>query len=75
MTIHLTPVQERRLESLAAYAGRTPDELVQAEMDRFLDEEEAMLLAVQRGNNDIAEGRVLKHEDVVSRIEKLTQNR
>jgi predicted transcriptional regulator len=74
MTVHLTPIQEKRLQHLAAHAGRTPDELVQEEVDRFLAYEEEMLWAVQRGNEDIAAGRVLEHSQVVARIERLFQN-
>lgn len=74
MTVHLTPVQEQRLQHLAAHAGRTADELVQEEMDRFLAYEEEMLRAVQRGDEDIAAGRVLEHAEVVARVERLFQN-
>lgn len=73
MSIHLTPIQEQRLQHLATYSGRTADELVQEEMDRFLAYEEEMLRAVQRGDEDIAAGRLLEHSEVVARVERLFQ--
>ncbi|MEO7029911.1 MAG: hypothetical protein ABI147_10975 [Acidobacteriaceae bacterium] len=75
MTLELTSTQEQRLQNLAEHAGRSPNELVQEEMDRFLAYEEDMLKAVQRGDEDIVAGRVLEHSEVVARIERLLQTR
>lgn len=75
MNVQLTPVQEERLRHLAARTALTPDKLVQESLDRLLDYEEELLLAVKRSDEDIAAGRVLEHEDVVARIETLLQSR
>ena len=75
MTLHLTPALEQRLEHLAAQVHRTPDELAQEGMDRFLAYEEEILAAVQKGEEDIKAGRVLEHHEVVARIEGLLSDR
>ncbi len=71
MTVQLTPVQEARLQNLAARTALTPDELVRGTVDRFLDQEEDFLAAIKRGDEDIAAGRLIEHDEVVARIEKL----
>jgi predicted transcriptional regulator len=75
MTVQLTPSQEQRLEHLAGQLAITPTELAREGLDRFLDREEEMLLAVKRGDEDIAAGRLLEHDEVVARIEKLLEGR
>lgn len=75
MSVHLTPEQEQRLEHLAAQTQRSADELAQQGMERFLAYEEDILATVKRGRDDIATGRLLEHEEVFARIEKLLQSR
>jgi predicted transcriptional regulator len=75
MTIQLTPSQEERLLNLAALTARTPDDLVEEALIQFLVYEEDCAAAVQRGRDDIAAGRVVEHEEVVARIEKILAGR
>ena len=75
MAVHLTPAQEQRLQHLAAETHRTPDELAQEGVDRFLAYEEDLHAAVKRGREDIVAGRLLEHEEVFARINKLLHNR
>ncbi|SEG05424.1 Predicted transcriptional regulator [Bryocella elongata] len=75
MSVALTPEQEQRLQHLAAQTSLSPDELAQRGVDRFLDQEEELLLAVKRGDEDIAAGRTVEHEVVVARIENLLHGR
>jgi predicted transcriptional regulator len=75
MPVQLKPELEDRLQHLAACTSRTPDELAEEGLERFIAYEEDLLMAVKRGNEDIAAGRVLEHEAVVARIEKLLQGR
>jgi predicted transcriptional regulator len=70
MPLHLTPELEHRLEQLAARTERTPEELAQEALDRFVSEQEEILAAIQEGDNDIASGNVLPHEEVVARFQK-----
>lgn len=75
MAVHLTPSQEQRLQHLAAETHRTPDELVQDCMDRFLAYEEDLHAAVKRGREDIGAGRLVDHEEVFARVEQLLRDR
>lgn len=75
MAVHLTPAQEQRIQDLAAQAHRTPDEIAQEGMDRFLAYEEEVLAAVRRGDEDIKAGRLLEHQEVVDRIVRLLRDR
>ena len=75
MAVQLKPGQEERLQHLASQSGLTPDELLQQQLDRFLDYQEDLARAVKRGDEDIAAGRVVEHDEVVARIEKLLQGR
>jgi predicted transcriptional regulator len=75
MAIQIRPEQEQRLNHLASRSGLTPDELLQQQLDRFLDYHEDLAMAVRRGDEDIAAGRVLDHEEVAGRIEMLLHGR
>lgn len=69
MTLQLTPALEQRLEHLAAQTRRSPEELAQEGMDRFLAQEEQILTVIERGRADIAAGRLLETEEVFSHVE------
>jgi len=75
MTVQLTPEQEQRLQHLAAEMTATPDELAQDCLDRFLDYQEDMMLTIRRGRADVAAGRVVDHDEVVARIERMLDGR
>jgi len=75
MAVQLKPEQEQRLQNLASQSGLTADELVQQQIERFLDHQEDLTMAVKRGDDDVAAGRVLGHGEVVSRVEKLLTGR
>ncbi len=49
----------------------TPDELAQAGFSQFLDAQEDAMALVRRGRADIAAGRLVDHDEVVGRIEKM----
>jgi predicted transcriptional regulator len=71
MTVQLTPEQEQRLQTLAEEMTMTPDELAQAGFSQFLDAQEDAMALVRRGRADIAAGRLVDHDEVVGRIEKM----
>jgi predicted transcriptional regulator len=73
--MQLKPEQEQRLQQLAAQSGLRVDELLPRQLDQFLDCQDDLAMAVKRGNEDIAAGRVVEHDEVVARIEKLLQSR
>jgi predicted transcriptional regulator len=75
MAVQLKPEQEQRLQQPAAQSGLTVDELLQRQLDSFLDYQEDLTMAVKRGDEDVAAGRVVEHDAVVARIDKLLQSR
>ena len=73
MAVHLPPALERELQSLAAQSHTTPDELAQQALEGFVAYRRDLNDAVQRGDEDIAAGRILEHAEVVARIDRLLQ--
>jgi predicted transcriptional regulator len=70
MPLRLTPELEQRLAQLASQSRRTPEQVTEEALDLFLTEQEEILAAIKEGDDDIAAGRVLDHEEVVARFEK-----
>ena len=70
MPLHLTPELEQRLAQLAAQTDRTPEEFALEAVDLFVTEQEEILAAIREGDDDIAQGNVLSHEEVVARFER-----
>ncbi len=75
MALQLTPDLERELQHLAAQSNSTPDEIAQHALEDFVAYRRDLNEAVKRGDEDIAAGRVLEHDQVVARMERLLQNR
>lgn len=75
MAVQLKPEQEERLQHLAAQAGVTADEYLQQQVDSLLEYQEDLAVAVKRGNEDIAAGRLLSHDEAFARIEKRLRDR
>lgn len=75
MAVHLTPALEQELQDLAAQSNVTPDELAQHALEGFVAYRRDLNEAVKRGDEDIAAGRVLEHEEVVARINRRLQSR
>ncbi len=71
MQVHLTPEQEARLVELAARDGRSPDQLVQEALDRFLEADAGFVEAVTKGLASLDRGESLTHEEVGNRIDRL----
>ena len=75
MAVHLTPALEQELQDLAAQSHITPDELAQHALEGFVAYRRDLNDAVRRGDEDIAAGRVIEHNEVVARIDRLLQSR
>ena len=75
MTLELTPDLEQDLQHLAAQSNSTPDELAQHALEDFVAYRRDLSEAVKRADDDIAAGRVIPHEEVVDRIERLLQSK
>jgi len=75
MPVQLKPEQEERLQHLAERTSVTPDELAQEVVERFLAFEEDLEAAVLRGREDIVAGRLIEHDEVFARIDRLLRDR
>jgi predicted transcriptional regulator len=73
MPVHLTPDLEQELQNLAAQSNSTADELAQRALEDFVAYRRDLNDAVKRGDEDITAGRVLDHDEVVARINRLLQ--
>jgi len=70
MLVHFTPELEEKVMQTAAQQGRNPEELVQEVVARHFDEEDRFIEAVKRGEEGLARGEYLKHEQVGQRLER-----
>jgi predicted transcriptional regulator len=74
MEVHLTPDQEARLAALAARAGRTPGDLAQEAVTRFLDQEAHFAEAINLGIAAADRGEFEASEQVWEGVERILQS-
>jgi predicted transcriptional regulator len=74
MTVHLTDVQEQRLQSLAARNAMSADALAQQCVTRFLDDQEDLHAAMQPAWDDVAAGRLIDHDEVMAMMDDIIEN-
>jgi predicted transcriptional regulator len=74
MEVHLSPDKQARLQEIASRAGKNPEQVVEEAVDRMLEYEERLVLAVEEGRSSARRGELLEHEDVVERIEKILRS-
>lgn len=64
----LTPAQFKRIERLAADAGRTVKQIMPHVLKHGIPELERVIKAVKRGIADADAGRTVPHEDAMKRV-------
>jgi predicted transcriptional regulator len=69
MAIQLTAELEQDLQNLADQSNTTADDVAQRALEDFVAYRRDLNEAVQRGDEDIAAGRILTNEEVFARIE------
>jgi predicted transcriptional regulator len=74
MELNFTGELEAKLASCAARQGRTPEELLFDVLTQYVDEESRFIEAVKRGEEALARGEYLTHEEVGERIKKYGVN-
>lgn len=74
MEVHLTHESELHLQELAVRTGKQPSQLVQQAIDHYLDYETHFLNAVEEGRAAAAAGKLIGHDEVVNRIERLLRS-
>jgi predicted transcriptional regulator len=71
MEVHFTPELEAKVVRTALQQGRNPDELVQELVAEYFNEELRYTQAVRRGEDALARGEYLTHEQVGERLDRL----
>jgi predicted transcriptional regulator len=71
MEIHLNPEKEARLSQIATQRGLNADDLVQQALNRYLDDDERFIAAVNTGLTAADRGDFVEHEEVWSNVEKI----
>ncbi|MGA2214835.1 MAG: hypothetical protein ABSH31_16285 [Bryobacteraceae bacterium] len=74
MQVHFSPELEAKLEQSAAQQGRNPDELVQEAVAHYLDEENRLIEAVNRGEEGLRRGEYLTHDQVGERLKRFLRS-
>lgn len=72
MEVNLNPDLQARLAHLAAQQGRDTEALAREAIERLVDYDEWFVREVETGLTQIEQGKVLTHEQVGVRIERLT---
>jgi predicted transcriptional regulator len=71
MNVPLNPDVETKLARLAAERGRDAEALAKEAIERFVNYDEWFLSEVEKGLEQIDQGKMLTHEEVGTRVEKL----
>ena len=71
MEVNLNPNLQARLSHLAAQQGLDTEALAREAIERLVDCDEWFIREVEKGLAQIEQGKVLTHEEVGTRIERL----
>jgi predicted transcriptional regulator len=71
MEVNLNPDLQARLTHLAAQQGRDTEALAREAIERLVDYDEWFIREVDKGLAQIEQGKVLTHEQVGARVERL----
>ena len=71
MEVNLNPDLQARLNHLAAQRGRDTEALAREAVERLVDCDEWFIREVEKGLAQIEQGKVLTHEEVGARVERL----
>jgi predicted transcriptional regulator len=74
MTVHLTADQEQELDLLAAQCQRTPDELAQEVIHKFLSGKAAYSSFIEEGREAARRGELHDHEEVMAMLDDIVAN-
>jgi predicted transcriptional regulator len=73
ITFHTTPEMKARLERLAISTHRSKSSLSHQALERFLDEQEAFLAAVEEGLADLDAGRSFSAAEVALALREVIE--
>jgi predicted transcriptional regulator len=73
MEVHLSPDKEARLRQFATRTQRDVARVVEEAVDRMLEDDARFIEAIEEGRVSARRGDLLEHDEVVERIERLSQ--
>jgi predicted transcriptional regulator len=71
MEVKISPELQEKLDRIAAQQGRDRDSLVQETLERLVDYDEWFVREVEKGLEQIQNGEVVEHDEIVERMEGL----
>jgi len=71
MEVNFSPDVETRLRQVASANGKDAEQLVKETVDRMLENQACFMAGVQRGIEQADRGELVKHQEVVARIDRL----
>jgi len=71
MEVNISPDVETRLRQVASANGKDAEQLVKETVDRMLESQACFMAGVQRGIEQADRGELVKHQEVVARIDRL----
>ena len=71
MTVELSETLQQELDQLAGERGLSTDQLAHYAIKAFVLQQRDLDAAIRRGDDDIASRRLLEHDEVVARIDRL----
>jgi len=74
MDVHLTHESEQQLQQFADRTGKQPSQVVEQAINHYLTYEARFLEAVEEGRAAATAGKLIEHDDVVDRIERLLRS-
>ncbi|MGA2148344.1 MAG: hypothetical protein ABSH49_25640 [Bryobacteraceae bacterium] len=71
MEVNFSPDVVTRLRQVASANGKDAEQLVKETVDRMLESQACFMAGVQRGIEQADRGELVKHQEVVARIDRL----
>ena len=72
MEVQLTPEEQQQLAELAARHGRAASDLVHEAIRRYIEDDANFVAAVMKGLDSLDRGEFVTHEEVGSRIDRMS---
>ncbi len=71
MEVHFSPEKEARIHQFATRTGKDTAQVVEEAVDRMLEYEGHFIEAVEKGRAAARRGKLLEHDEVVERVERM----
>ena len=75
MQVNLPPELQAKLDRMAEQQGRNAESLVNEAVQRLVSYDEWFVGQIEKGLAQVERGEVLKHEEVVAKVENLIRDK